>query len=83
MITGRPSGPRSMSSVTCHISISLDGFVAGPGQSLKNAIGEGGMRLHEWVLATEAWRRQQGLDGGERSVDSESPRRSSRTSAPT
>jgi hypothetical protein len=34
-----------MSSVTSQISISLDGFVAGPNQSLDNPIGEGGMRL--------------------------------------
>jgi len=38
-----------MSSVTCHISTSLDGFVAGPNQSIDNPIGEGGMRLHDWV----------------------------------
>jgi dihydrofolate reductase len=60
-----------MSSVTCHISMSLDGFVAGPNQSPDNPIGEGGMRLHQWVLATESWRSQHGLDGGERSADSD------------
>jgi dihydrofolate reductase len=60
-----------MSSVTCHISISLDGFVAGPNQSLDNPIGEGGMRLHQWAFATDSWRKQQGLDGGERNPDSE------------
>ncbi|TMC62952.1 MAG: dihydrofolate reductase, partial [Chloroflexota bacterium] len=45
-----------MSKVTCQISISLDGFVAGPNQSLANPIGEGGMRLHEWVFTTASWR---------------------------
>jgi len=60
-----------MSSVICHISMSLDGFVAGPNQSVENPIGEGGMRLHEWAFATESWRRQQGLQGGERSADAE------------
>ena len=60
-----------MSSVTCHIAISLDGFVAGPNQSLDNPIGEGGLRLHQWAFATESWRKQQGLDGGERNPDSE------------
>jgi hypothetical protein len=39
-----------MGSVTCHISMSLDGFVAGPNQSMENPIGEGGLRLHEWVF---------------------------------
>ena len=60
-----------MSSVTCHISISLDGFVAGPHQSIENPIGEGGRRLHEWALATASWREQQGLEGGERNADAE------------
>src|SRR5215212_8810671 len=60
-----------MSQVTSQISISLDGYVAGPNQSLDNPIGEGGMRLHEWAFATEAWRSQHGEQGGERSADSE------------
>jgi dihydrofolate reductase len=60
-----------MSLVTCHISISLDGFVAGPNQSMEDPIGEGGMRLHEWVFATDSWREQHGQDGGEHSADSE------------
>jgi dihydrofolate reductase len=60
-----------MSSVTCQISISLDGFVAGPNQSVKDPIGEGGMRLHHWALATEGWRRHHGREGGERNADSE------------
>jgi dihydrofolate reductase len=53
-----------MGSVTCHISISLDGFAAGPNQSAENPIGEGGMRLHQWMFATRSWRRQQGMDDG-------------------
>jgi dihydrofolate reductase len=60
-----------MSRVMCQISISLDGHVAGPNQSIDNPIGEGGMRLHEWAFQTASWRAQHGLDGGERSVDSE------------
>jgi dihydrofolate reductase len=60
-----------MSAVTCHLSISLDGFVAGPNQSLDNPLGEGGMRLHEWVFATESWRAQHGLAGGEHTADAE------------
>ena len=53
-----------------HISISLDGFVAGPNQSLENPIGEGGLRLHDWVFTTAAWLRQQGLEGGTDNEDS-------------
>jgi dihydrofolate reductase len=60
-----------MPKVTCQISISLDGFVAGPNQSLDNPIGEGGMRLHQWAFATEAWRREHGEGGGEPGPDSE------------
>jgi dihydrofolate reductase len=59
-----------MSNVTCQISISLDGFVAGPNQSIDNPIGEGGMRLHQWAFATDSWREQHGESGGERSADS-------------
>ena len=60
-----------MHSVTCHIAISLDGYVAGPNQSVQDPIGEGGMRLHEWLFETDSWRRQQGLGDGERTADSE------------
>ena len=59
-----------MGATTCQISVSLDGFVAGPNQSVENPIGEGGMRLHEWVFGTAAWRAQHGLEGGEDSADS-------------
>src|SRR3954454_16048367 len=42
-----------MSRVTCHMSMSLDGFVAGPEQSAEEPIGRGGMRLHEWHLRAD------------------------------
>ena len=64
-------GHTRMRSVKCQISISLDGYVAGPNQSLENPIGEGGMRLHEWLFATASWRRQHGLEGGEPGPDSD------------
>jgi dihydrofolate reductase len=60
-----------MGIVTCQISMSLDGFVAGPNQSLDNPIGEGGMRLHDWVFRTASWQKEHGQGGGERSADSE------------
>lgn len=60
-----------MSSVTCNISISLDGFVAGPNQSPENPLGEGGEGLHEWAFATEGWRKAHGQEGGEPGADSE------------
>ena len=59
-----------MSKVICHQSISLDGFSAGLNQSLDNPIGEGGMRLHEWMFETAGWRRMQGMAGGTEGPDS-------------
>jgi dihydrofolate reductase len=44
--------------------VSLDGFVAGPNQSLQEPLGVGGERLHEWVVALETWRRAHGREGG-------------------
>jgi dihydrofolate reductase len=60
-----------MGLVTCQISISLDGYVAGPNQSSEEPIGEGGMRLHQWALANASWREMHGLQGGERNPDSD------------
>jgi dihydrofolate reductase len=71
MISAANGGQNSMSTVTCQISISLDGCVAGPNQSLDNPLGEGGERLHEWAFATASWREQHGREGGERNADSD------------
>jgi dihydrofolate reductase len=54
-----------MSKLRLKISMSLDGFVAGPDQSLDNPLGVGGMRLHEWVVPLAAWRAAHNLPGGE------------------
>jgi dihydrofolate reductase len=48
MILRRSCGLEHMSRITCHNSISLDGFVAGPDQSRQNPIGIGGLALHDW-----------------------------------
>jgi len=53
------------------ISISLDGYVAGPDPSEENPLGIGGEQLHEWALPLEAWRRPHGLEGGEVNRSSE------------
>jgi dihydrofolate reductase len=45
--------------------MSLDGFVAGPDQSVENPLGIGGTRLHEWVVPLTVWRAMHGLEGGE------------------
>ena len=47
------------------ISMSVDGFTAGPNPSEEQPLGEGGEQLHEWVVALAAWRKQHGLEGGE------------------
>jgi dihydrofolate reductase len=54
-----------VSKLRFRISMSLDGFVAGPSQSVDNPLGIGGPRLHEWALALAVARAQHGLDGGE------------------
>jgi dihydrofolate reductase len=54
-----------MSKVRAHISISADGYAAGPNQSEENPLGEGGMQLHDWVIALRAWREPHGREGGE------------------
>jgi dihydrofolate reductase len=50
-------------------SVSLDGFGAGPNQSLENPMGEGGMSLHEWMFATRGFRQMHGQAGGSTGVD--------------
>jgi dihydrofolate reductase len=54
-----------VSKLRFRISMSLDGFVAGPDQSVENPLGIGGERLHEWVVPLAAWREAHGLPGGE------------------
>lgn len=54
-----------MSRLRFRISMSLDGFVAGPNQSVKNPLGVGGTRLHEWAFSLAQWRAEHGLQGGE------------------
>jgi dihydrofolate reductase len=53
-----------MSKLRLRISVSLDGFVAGPNQSLQEPLGTGGERLHQWVIALQSWRRAHRMEGG-------------------
>jgi dihydrofolate reductase len=57
--------------VKCQISVSADGFLAGPNQSEEHGLGEGGEALHEWVVKLAAWREPHGREGGEVNVSSE------------
>jgi dihydrofolate reductase len=55
-----------------NITMSLDGYVAGPRQSPENPLGEGGEALHEWAFATKAFRDTHDLgDEGETGLDDE------------
>jgi dihydrofolate reductase len=54
-----------MSKVRVHISVSLDGYVAGPNESMDQPLGEGGEALHDWLIALKAWRELAGWEGGE------------------
>jgi dihydrofolate reductase len=53
------------SNVRAHISVSADGYVAGPNPTLDEPLGQGGEGLHEWVIALKAWREAHGLEGGD------------------
>ena len=44
-------------------SLSLDGYGAGPGQSLEQPLGQGGMALHEWAFATRSFQALHGPGG--------------------
>lgn len=54
-----------MAKLRFEISMSLDGYVAGPNQSQENPLGEGGEALHDWVVKLEEWRKAHGREGGE------------------
>jgi dihydrofolate reductase len=53
------------------MSMSLDGFIAGPNDSPENGLGDGGERLHEWLYDLASWRERHGLEGGEANRDAE------------
>jgi dihydrofolate reductase len=54
-----------MSKLKLNITMSLDGYVAGPDQSTENPLGIGGEQLHDWLVELEAWRESHGMEGGE------------------
>lgn len=58
-----------MTKVVLDITTTLDGFVAGPDQTLEQPLGAGGSRIHEWVYGLASWRESHGLDGGESNPD--------------
>ena len=54
-----------MSKLKLNITMSLDGFVAGPEQSSAHPIGVGGEKLHGWLVPLKAFRESHGEEGGE------------------
>jgi dihydrofolate reductase len=54
-----------MSKLKLNITMSLDGYVAGPGQSTEHPLGIGGEQLHGWLVPLEAFRERHGAEGGE------------------
>jgi dihydrofolate reductase len=59
-----------MGKVVFDISVSLDGYVAGPDDGPELGLGAGGERLHEWVVELKSWREPHGLEGGETNASS-------------
>jgi dihydrofolate reductase len=60
-----------MARVTFDITMSLDGFVAGPNMRPGKGLGEGAEQLHDWAVASASWREQHGKTGGKDDVDSQ------------
>jgi dihydrofolate reductase len=60
-----------MSKLTFDITMSLDGFVAGPGMDPDHGLGHGADRLHEWAFAAQSFRATHGMEGGEPGVASD------------
>ena len=50
-------------------SISLDGYGAGPGQTLDEPLGRGGESLHDWMTRTRTFKQHVGDSGGETGID--------------
>jgi dihydrofolate reductase len=72
-----------MTRLTLDISMSLDGFIAGPNQTLEQPLGEGGERLHQWAVELKSFRERHGLSGGETTPDSDVVEESLRSTGAT
>ncbi len=60
-----------MTRLKLDLTMSLDGYVAGPDQTLEQPLGRGGEDLHKWLVANAGWRARHGLTGGEDSADTQ------------
>ena len=57
-------------------SVSVDGYGAGPEQSLQDPLGKRGEELHRWLIATRTFKLMFGQDGGSEGIDNDYARRS-------
>ena len=64
-----------MAKLRFNITMSLDGYVAGPDQSLEHPLGKGAELLHDWAIATRSWRATHGLDGARQGSTTVTPTR--------
>ena len=71
-----------MTKLTLDISMSLDGFIAGPNPTMEQPLGEGGERLHEWAVPLASWRERHGLTGGASNADDDVVRESLAATGP-
>jgi dihydrofolate reductase len=60
-----------MGIVTAHMSMSLDGYVAGPNAGAGNPLGDGGVLIQQWMFDLASFREMQGLTGGQTNKDDE------------
>jgi len=60
-----------MGIVTAHMSMSLDGFVAGPNAGAGNPLGDEGVLIQQWMFDLASFREMQGLSGGQTNKDDE------------
>jgi dihydrofolate reductase len=58
-----------MGIVTAHMSMSLDGYVAGPNAGAGNPLGDGGVIIQQWMFDLASFRAMQGLSGGQTNAD--------------
>src|SRR3954467_4647594 len=66
---GNPKTGEPMGKLVLDISMSLDGYVAGPSPTLEEPLGKGGELLHDWVIRLAGWRAPHGMEGGEVNED--------------
>lgn len=60
-----------MTILTLDITMSVDGFIAGPSPGTEQPLGKEGERLHQWIYGLKSWRERHGLAGGTANRDAE------------